>query len=336
MVDKFQIINKDEDSLDVAREIEQHYNEMMNMEIEIPKRKQFMPSNFPYCPVLEIDYYFNPKEKECTGFMPLFYTRCGSQIHDVIQNMLPITNNKEFNERQLGSWECDICHKKWGADFPIPRPDKEIVEHNKKCRGNVGYKEINFRYKNLNAYTDNLFKIGNYYVLKEYKTVGAKYINDPRYMKYLPFKSHVHQIESYGPLLKKCYGIVPKYYVIIYISRDPAKDSLISVGIIKKYTKQILKQRWVEIKRGNKGFSCVKSIKMSRKEESIKAKLKKLLKLKPCTCKKDFNGYMKDAFFFTETCPFLKDDMCFNNKTMLKHLMKLIMKHKSKNKEGEK
>lgn len=328
-MERYIIKNKNEKLLDDLRLIEDHINKVFEFETDTFKRKQFMASNFPYCPILETLYFFDPKVKEKISYMMNFYYKQGTAIHDNFQNFLPIAD-RSLSQNVIGIWKCTKCGDTVGSNKePKSYPSISYLKnHRKKCLGAYEYKEINIRLgKYLNCYVDDLYKVGKNYYVMEHKSIGDKYVNDANYKKYLPHKNHIAQSKAYAALLYKCLGIRVKGVLINYLSRDPNQQKALGSGYFIKTKKKDIKEGLKLLEKYIKGYEAFFEIQQNNK--NIKENIDKIIENKACSCKDDYEEIMSCKFKFKKGgCPMLKDNLCFKKKKLKKYLVKFIKNYK--------
>lgn len=287
---------------------------------ENKKRNEFRVSSFPYCNIIDLKY---DNEIEIESYHEGFYTSVGTGVHENMQYFKSLT--KRYGNTFIGGWKCINCGAEWGNKKPVTKP---LLEKQKlKCKKDncsqktLRYKEIEFNYKGLSGHLDNIniIKKDNIIIAWEYKTCGNKYIENEFYHKFLPFKKHIHQIETYCTLLKILYNIDVNAYVITYLSRDQPfdKNKIRSNICIFDFTYD----KYVH--RKSKILNAINGRKAKLNFLKNKKYINEMIETKPCKRPIDYrmNG-MDDKFFANSKCPLYSNGKCFNTPILKRILLK--------------
>lgn len=294
-----------------------------------PPRHEFRTSSLPYCPIQDLQSIIVDAPGE-EGYDLNFYCHIGTAVHENLQNMCGMG---ELGRYVFGSWKCPICGKEYNMCF---RPRKCECGHKL-----LNYVEVAYNYKGLSGHQDMMAcypcdSKGNFLKLPpdkartfcrelqkdynsskyrhkwcgfEYKTTGTGYLFNKWQMKYLPYSKHYGQIEAYCVMAKLLYNINFDEYSIIYVSREcpKKKDTYYFKAFVFPWTKEMYDFRLATIERACTGRKYVEKYAKTKDDKY----LKKILKYRPCKCRKDWEVYMKKGYFGNEECPYLS--LCCSN-----------------------
>lgn len=279
-----------------------HFKKLLDVEESLGVRDEFRVSSFPYCPILNAT-----SDKERFGSFTMdYYTEVGTAVHLLYQRYLGARDTAR------GNWKCKKCGLLHG-EGPIAQPLKCTNCKSKKFT----YEEVTFHYKGLSGHLDFLEYFGKMKIAYDFKTTGAKYVENKFYNKFLPTPKHIWQLEMYCALLWLIYKVKVDYYNIIYINRDAPFDPKKTKGVfyIVEFTEEMRNRRIKQIELAVKGREAFKA-----------GSVKGIIKNKPCKSRTDYlNIGMGDSFFGKE-CPLYANGKCFKPESIKKIVTRALKK----------
>ena len=257
------------------------------------------PSSFPFCGLRQFYFWSTmgaeiPKVRDEETTMS-YYTSVGTTVHLVLQDMLG------RGKRMLGDWTClnKACKHK------VKLSSQHICP---KCGSAMRYDELGVKHgRHIVGHVDGVFKYREGYILVDYKTTSAKKVAQHRQTRRLfPYEYNIRQIESYGTLVQKQYGINILGWMLVYVSRDnPSWDYVVTGRALTLEQKRII---WTRMKTYDKHYH------LALHAHSLPT-VKDLVLEKPCKVEADLK-FIETPY---DKCPLR--DVCFD-RTALKAELK--------------
>lgn len=324
------------ESHSINKKVTELMEELVSVAGEPSKKSEFRSSNFPYCPIIDLEARVTGETGFVESYESGFYTSIGTAVHENLQFWIPFID--KWKKHLWGDWACRACGDrvdgklvpqvyaslqpepcscgKKGAGWQYLEVGFERGEltHEAKAlikKGKLEEKDLTDRHRiPLGGHVDLIFKFGSEFWIIDAKTSGLEKLMKPGWRAYYPSLSNVAQIKNYCIMFKLKFSLPLGGWMLLYVSRD----SLLSFRQRKPVVRAV-SHEWEDKdfkKWGNRLYRAAKGRKyVENLLETGEVKwAKAVVASRPCRKPSEYKSWMKARWYDKKDCPHFKSGKC--------------------------
>jgi len=301
--------------------IEGIFTELETASGGIDKRSEFRSSSFPYCPILDLENRISGIIGFEEGYRSGFYTGIGTAVHENVQKWLP--RLEKYKDNLWGDWVCSGCGQKdnngeWRRQYhgclqPEPCNCDKKHKHFVYLEYTIDKGELD-KFGNpapLSIHVDLIFLINKKLWVDDLKTTGYEKISKPDWKKTYPALKYATQISNYCVIIERFAKYKVAGWGITYVARDKTNFSTGRRGPMIRTVSNVWddaeRELWeARLDKAAKGRkNVVKLLDTGRVKYA-----ENIVKLRPCSNKKEYKDWMKAHFYGRNECPHFESGRC--------------------------